>query len=179
MRIIYNDGNINNDVIGLLQYINDFTKSIGVQGVIIDDQTIYSILNGMRSDFPHIAGIDASSVFKKLGNFLTYFIAQNPILSTFPPTAVGEELANIRNHQNVIVGLHVVFDNLQGASIDRGDGSHLTIRNRVQLSKHSYVDLVDALKDVTPSGHFHLVTVLLEQLVYKSNPDLQYELLDL
>jgi len=30
MRIIYNDGDINNDVIGLLQYINEFTNNIGV-----------------------------------------------------------------------------------------------------------------------------------------------------
>jgi len=114
-----------------------------------------------------------------MGNFLTYFIAQSPILSAFPSSAVGEDLANIRNHQNVIVGLHVVFDNLHGASIGCESGQDLTISNRVELSKHSYVDLVDALKDATPSSHFRLVTVLLEQLVYKSNPDLQYEMLDL
>jgi len=179
MRIIYNDGHINNDAVGLLQYINEFTKGLGVSDVLVDDQVIFSVLNGMKADFPHVDGIDKSSVFKKLANFLTYFIAEAPIVSTFPASVIGEDLANIPNHQNVIVGLHVVFDNLHGASIERAGESQLSIINRVELSKHSYIDLVDALKRVTPFTHYHIVTILLEQLVYKSNPNLQYDILNL
>lgn len=176
MRIIYNDGGINADVVGLLQYINEFTKELGLVDVQVDDVACTSVLNGMKLDFPHVDGIEQASVFKKLGNFLTYFIAEAPIKSSFPVEKIGENLAKIRNHQNAIVGLHLVLDSLHNASICSGDTEKI-IQNRVKISQHSYVDIINAINTVTPRDHYHLVTVLLEQMVYKDNPELQYELI--
>jgi hypothetical protein len=43
----------------------------------------------------------------------------------------------------------------------------------IKLSTHSYIDIIQALSSVTPVVSFHLVAVLLEQLIYKENPNLQ------
>jgi hypothetical protein len=52
---------------------------------------------------------------------------------------------------------------------------YLSIKNPIELSKHSYIDIIDALNDITLQRSFKLVAVLLEQLVYKSNRKLQYD----
>lgn len=61
----------------------------------------------------------------------------------------------------------------------RGNGEEFVIKKRIQLSEHSYIDIIQALCDLTPAAHFKLVTVLLEQLTYKSNPECQYEYIEL
>jgi hypothetical protein len=62
---------------------------------------------------------------------------------------------------------------LNKATVQDGEKS---IQNSIELSKHSYIDIIDALSHITLQGSFMLVTVLLEQLVYKTNSNLQYNI---
>ena len=65
------------------------------------------------------------------------------------------------------------MESLHGATLRRNDGRTVQLSRRLDLSKHSYADIVDALTGST-SEHFKYVTVLLEQLAYKTNLGCQY-----
>ena len=115
---------------------------------------------GMRQDFPHADGIKQASPFKKAANFVCYWVAAKPITVVPPP------LENI----NEIFALMVAVESLHGATL----GEKKVLENRIQLSKHSLVDIVESLVAITPQSHFKLVSVMLEQMAYKSNPTCQY-----
>jgi len=174
MKLLYNDEGAPFDIVSLLSFINDFTKALGIKEVVIDDRLCEAILNGMRQDFPHVDGMEKASAFKKMANFMAYFIAEQPIRKPFPADVIGGELANIPNHQNSMVAFAVAVECLHNARIIRSDGD-VVLENRIALSRHSYVDLMQSLSHVVPRDHYHLLTVLLEQLAYKVNPDCQYE----
>ena len=86
---------------------------------------------------------------------------------------MGNELAGIRNHQNAIIAFNLAIKALEGAVIHRQDGD-VALNNPIQISKHSYTDIICALSNISPVTGFQLVTVLLEQLAYKTNPKCQY-----
>lgn len=165
-----------NDTISLLKYIDTFTSSLGMADVSVDSDKCRNVIIGMHSDFPCIDGLSGASSFKKAANFLTYFVAERPIVTEFPSEALGEGIVKINNHQNALIGLCFVIDALHGASIHSGTDSEdiKILSEKIVLSKHSFIDVVDALASSTPQSHFKVVTVLLEQLAYKSNPDCQY-----
>lgn len=174
LSIIYN-AHPQSDLVTLLTYINDFTKGIGEQNVEVDPDKCLSMLRGLKQDFPHKDGFDAANVFKKTAHFMCYFIAEQPISSPFSAENIGE-LATISNHQNAIVALQIAIESLQGASVGANTERECTLGNKIALSKHSYGDIICAIRSVTPNLHFQLVTVLLEQMAYKVNPNCQYNL---
>ena len=173
-RILYND-DVNTDLLGLLMYINNFTKSLGVSQVVIEPDIVQSLLLGMRQDFPHVDGLKKASAFKKVANFMAFFISQKPIRSIFPKSVIGNKLAALVNHQNAMVSFQLAIDCLDGAIIYRSEKT-ITLNNRIQISTHSYTDIIEALCGVTPATHLKMLAVFLEQLAYKSNPEGQYPL---
>ncbi len=172
-NVLYND-TIDIDLAYLLSYINDFTKGLGEHRVSIDPQKCRLILLGMRQDFPHVDGMNHASCFKKIANFVAYFVAEKPIQNPFSEENIGSDLEKLSNHQNSIVALQVAIDGLHGAMIHRNQDQELKVENRIQISRHSYVDIIDALQSITPNTHYKLLTILFEQLVYKTNLDCQY-----
>jgi len=109
MRIIYDDGGVEVDEIGVLAYINEFTRSLGIERVIIDDDMVKSVLQGLRADFPHKDGLVRSSIFKKLANFITYFVAQAPIKTSFAGSVLPLPILDTPNHQNAVVAFHIAI----------------------------------------------------------------------
>lgn len=172
-QILYNPDDLF-DVTSILYFINEFTRCLNIHDVKIESRRLDAIVGGMKFDFPHIDGQDDASPFKKAANFLCYFVSERPILDGFPAEKVGKEIAQIHNHQNALVGFMFVCKALQKATIFRSDGV-VQIENPIQLSKHSLLDIVDALAVIPPHTHFKVVSVLLEQLVYKTNPGCQYK----
>ncbi|CAB5494802.1 hypothetical protein THERMOT_175 [Bathymodiolus thermophilus thioautotrophic gill symbiont] len=86
---------------------------------------------------------------------------------------MSDKLKKITNNGYAIIAFHIVTTMLNGATVQNGKES---IKNPIELSNHSYIDIIDALSHITLQGSFMLVTVLLEQLVYKSNRGLQYDI---
>lgn len=166
--------NSKEDLVYTLQYINNFTKSIGVEGVDIDIRKLQEIISIAKED-GHYAegGAKKASVFRKLASFTSYFVAERPIANAFPVEKIGDDLYRISNHQNAIVALSIAIDSLHGAKILRTDGDFL-LENKIKLSSHSYVDIVDALTGVTPSCGMKLVSVLFEQMAYRQNCNCEY-----
>jgi hypothetical protein len=164
----------------VLAFIDAFTKELKIYDVLIEVGRIRSVINGGLLDFPHKDGVHKASPFKLAANFVCNFIAEQPIrspfgLAGFGQTVTGKTICGIENHQNAVVAYHLACFALEGATIRRGDGTEVIIRNPIWVSQHSYCDIIDALSVATPVTHFKMVTVLLEQLVYKSNLDCQYE----
>lgn len=163
------------DTINMVGFINEFTRTGGLEDVDISIPKIRGILAGMRTDFPHFEGQDKASPFKKAANFICYFNAEKPLANPFPSSLVGDFLYKVRNHQNAIISFMYACEALHGASIYKeGDEDPCIISSPIDVSRHSLEDIVDALASATPQTHFKLVSVLLEQLVYKTNPKCQY-----
>ncbi|MGJ7570873.1 hypothetical protein ACSFBX_10085 [Variovorax sp. RB2P76] len=177
MRLIYNDDDLM-DAVTVLQYVDSYTAGIGVKNVIIDSGVVFSVVSGCKLDFPHIDGIEKASTFKKVANFICFFISQRPLRDPFPASVVGERLAKVDNHQNAIIAFALAMDALERSVVHKkqpsGEIEPFQITSRIEVSPHSYRDIVEALATATPATHFKLVTVLLEQLVYKTNPNCQY-----
>lgn len=162
------------DVVNTLQYINEFTKSIGITSVDVDISKIKEIIAIAKEDghYPE-GGANNASAFRKMASVTSYFIAIKPIINAFPLATVGESLCRIRNHQNAIVALSIATDSLHNATIYRKDGE-FQLTNPIKISKHSYVDIIDALSWVTPSNGMKLVSVLFEQMAYRHNSGCEY-----
>ncbi len=175
LTFFYNTNNIYDDVTNLLGFINDFTVSVGFEKVQTEANLCQGVINAMRDidSFPHCDGLDKASPFKKVALFVCYFVSERPVRNEFSAQEVGENLAKITNRTNAILAFEVAIEALHGATLQTKEGEK-TLANKIRVSTHSYTDIIEALSRATPSTHFQLVSVLLEQLAYKSNPDCQY-----
>lgn len=161
------------DYVNVLASIDGFAEGLNISNLNVDLDQLESVLRGMRLSFPAQGGSEKASPFKKCANFLCYFVSQEPIKNPFPERIVGSTVAKIKNHQNAMVGLHIAFDALHNSTIHRDDGIfHLA--NKIELSRHSYIDIIQACSSISPASHFHLVSVLLEQISYRTNPEASY-----
>jgi hypothetical protein len=178
MRLYFND-DVDSDLAAIFVFLEGIGFNDSRKKMAIDVVKIRSILNGIRQDFPHKDGVEKASIFKKVAAFMVYFIAEKPIQSDITGIPnIPEEISRIPNHINTLIALFIAFAALHGASIHYEDGSEKTLSNKIKLSKHSFVDLIDALSSSSPVAHFKIASVFLEQLAYKSNPDCQYETFD-
>ena len=182
LRLLFNDSTTGpeEDTLCVLAFINNFFDGIGVTDVQVNISSITAIMNGMRADFPHVDGLEGASPFKKAANFLCYFVAESPVSTKLPDelkqaeTEMGGMLKKLpADPANAIIAFEIVCEALHTASLERKDGIK-TLDNKIQLSNHSYVDVIGALSNITPLTSFALVAVLLEQMTYKTNPECQY-----
>lgn len=173
-QLLYNNDDLQ-DVIHILEFMDSYTHSIGALEVEIDLNTIDRIVKSCKQDFPYKDGIVGASAFKQVANFVCHFVAERPIVKPFSAAIVGNDISKIDNHQNAMLALALAEESLNNSDILRKD-ARKTIATPIQYSRHSYVDMIEAFSNLSPSVHFKLVSVFFEQLVYKSNPDCQYKI---
>jgi hypothetical protein len=161
-------------MISILGYLNGFARGLGVKAIELDLDAMGSVVRSLHQEFPHKDGLEKASVFKKAAHFLTYFVALRPVQSALPPNFGPEKLRDVKNPENAVIAFEICVDALHHAVVRRSDQKVIKLDNRVTVSDHSYVDIVDALTCVTPRDHFKMVSVLLEQLAYRANPDASY-----
>lgn len=173
MRIFFNQ-EPEDDVISILTFIEGFASEFCEEPIVIDSIKIEAIVQGMRNDFPHTDGMDNASVFKKAAHFITWFVAERPIMESFKNPALPSNILKINNYENSVVALLIGFAAIHGAEIHQNE-KVIQLTNPIELSEHSFTDLVDAASSISPSIHFKLLAMLLEQLAYKTNPQCQYD----
>lgn len=174
MRLFFND-DINDDMLAVLAILEGMGFNEKERMMDVDISKIAAILKGIRQDFPHKDGLEKASVFKKVATFLVYFVSEKPILSEIPGAEnLPQGILEIKNHVNTLAAILISFAALHEAMIHGQDGQEKCLTTKIRLSRHSLIDLVDALSYATPHSHFKIVAVLLEQLAYKSNPGCQY-----
>lgn len=169
---------VQDELINVLGFVSRFYTTLGVRQVAVDLPGLEAALEDMRAHLDRQPGrIDGASPFKKAATFVCHFVEAKPIKTPLPPeSTLGAALATAIGadpEQNVVVALRVAMESLHGAELRRADGKVFELTRRLDLSRHSYVDIVDALTDATPD-HYRYVAVLLEQLAYKTNPRCQY-----
>ena len=161
------------DFKNVLAVIEGFTEGLGIAKLNVDFNKIETILRIMRVEFPAQGGLEMASPFKKASSFLCYFVSERPVIDPFPTNLVGDHISKIKNHQNAMLGLHIAIDALHGAVMFREDGD-VVLHNKIALSHHLYVDIVHACASLPPMSHFHIISVFLEQMAYRTNPDASY-----
>ena len=173
------EAGVDQDIATVLTFITGYCAQFRVPDHQIDVQKVREIVHGMRHDFPHDGGVEPASPFKKAANFVCYFVAARPVATPLPGDVADPDLLRIDNYINALLALTIAIESLDGATVTwQCDGSEHVLRHRIRLSRHSLVDIVDALSTATPVSAFKLVSVLLEQMVYKTNPDCQYPIPD-
>ncbi len=61
-------------------------------------------------------------------------------------------------------------------SVINKNGNEVKVETPLKLSMHSYNDIMDACsRGITPSSHFYLLSLLFEQICYKTNPQCEYD----
>lgn len=171
--------NVFADTRNLFMYCDKFLEDSGILKYDVDEAKFISVLQVMRENFPHIDGLDKSNPFKKVATFVVNFIAERPFSEPFPDSFIidGKQLNTIKNHQNAFMAYNIAVDSLVNAKIyQHGSETPLILENEIKISKHSLVDIIEALSTATPSTHFQIVSVLFEQLSYRANPDASYPL---
>lgn len=168
---------VQDELINVLGFVSRFYTTLGVRQVAVDLSRLEDALGEMRAHLDRQpGGIDGASPFKKAATFVCHFVEANPIKSPLPPkSTLGAALATTMGtvpDQNVVVALRIAMESLHGAELRRADGKVFELTRRLDLSRDSYVEIVDALTDATPD-HYSYVAVLLEQLAYKTNPRCQ------
>ena len=171
-QILYNNEDLE-DVIYVFTFVDQFTLNMGISNVMVDTRTVNRIVRSCKQDFPHKGGVTKASAFKQVANFVCYFIAERPLTEPFPKEIIGNELAEIENHQNAMIAFALAEEALNNSTIEKETGV-VSVINRIQYSRHSYIDIINALSNISPSAHFHLLSVFFEQMVYKTNSDCQY-----
>lgn len=137
----------------------------------IDVEKLGVIVGGLSNDFPSTRPIEQASVFKKAAWFIILFVEHAPVSIH---DAVAREIYKDVSNYNAYLALMIAFEALHNAVIPSPeDGSKKLIEFRVKISRHSIVEIVDAIESGGPDG-LKILSVLLEQLVYKTNPKCQY-----
>ncbi|NYT28545.1 MAG: hypothetical protein H0A76_12215 [Candidatus Thiodubiliella endoseptemdiera] len=80
--MIFNE-NKKDDLINILSYIDGYVSKLPIDQLQINIEEMEKVIEGMRFPFPHIGGIDDASSFKKISNFLSWFLAFKPIKPSF------------------------------------------------------------------------------------------------
>lgn len=159
----------------LALYLQGYAKGMGVAKLRIDLDALDRLSNELlHPEFPHVDGVEGASPFKKAAYFFIWMTHHRPVLDSLPESHVGREIIALPNHQNVVIAYNFVARCLHGATLQRTDGSEVTLGNRIRISIHSMCDLIDTFTPSVPNNHFKPACLLFEQLAYKANPKAPY-----
>lgn len=166
--------NIFDENIKLSYFIGDFTETLGVdkKDIFMDIKSLVKILFEMRK-IPHNGGIDNASIFKKAANFIVCFMEEKPIYTNLPKSIVSKLS---KYDVNAIIAFHVATFYLRDAEIYIDGGENVFISKPVRISDHSYYDILEALSkgNITQECYYGFISLLLEQLTYKTNKQCEY-----
>lgn len=174
-NILYHNGaDVNQNAACIALYIDSFAKEFLGKPIQIDLESLTKVAAALqRPDFPHQEGVEKASPFKKAANFFVWFVALRPIISDFPADIIGDDLARIENHQNVIFAYDFAVSCLEKAKLYKKDVT-VELTNRIKVSHHFYSDFIEAFSAAMPATHFKMVSLLFEQMAYKVNEGASY-----
>lgn len=155
------------DFFTAMALIDSFAQTTGGK-IKAREDSLFALTKRIHVDFPCVDGLENANIFKKASVFLCEFIGEQ-IIENIESNGFCDKITKIHGYESAIVGFHIVTTLLNGATV--GDS---TIEKPIVLSQHSYIDIINALSSASLSTSFRLIAVLLEQLVYKTNPNLQY-----
>ncbi len=175
---------IKTDINNVLTYIDSFVKQFKKEGfnaceVVIDIKKLEEVLKQMALNFPHCDGLESASPFKKASNFVSWFMAIRPIEKHF--LEKSDSILLSQYDINAIISLQIAIGALYGSTI-KNEKVLKVISEYLYLSDHSYFDILEAIEDSCTNENSEkveplnqkMLSVLFEQIVYKTNPHCQY-----
>lgn len=155
-----------------------------VRDMRVDTAQVEAIVYAINENFPHCDGVEAASGFKKAANLVAHIVNMQPILEVEFIDDIDQHYLHKNSHvlakydPNAVFALHLAIALLQNHSMFRTDGHNIRPEdiNKIALTKHSYLDILNVLSTlkIQPKEHFALITLVLEQTFYKTNPNCQY-----
>ncbi len=132
------------------------------------------LVNELYEEFPNLP-ISKASAFKKSAYFLMKFCSAKPITSNFPSFGKYNtlDLQKYNNFQNEIIAFDFVRFMLEKSVIKKVTGDTI-LDHKIQLSSHSYEDLIQTLGKLNGGNDYVFLSLLIEQMVYRVNPKASY-----
>lgn len=175
--MLYNE-QLQKDALNIFEYINVFTESVGLEPVDVDVNKVGTICRRIRDDFPCTYGLQNASIFKKAAVFVACFIESSPLDKDLLSKTTLPEDIKCKN-SNAVIALGLAFQFMSLAKVTRSDGKIFYIKNGIKLSWHSYRDILDMLSQgVNLHTHFMALSLLFEQMIYKTHHEMQYQVLE-
>jgi len=147
--------------------------------VLIDRSKFDSFSTFLRRDqFPAQGGYEHASPFKKAGNLFVALHAENPFTSYAPDEGcvLHRNFSAFSHCLATFVGFTLARKCLHGATLQKeGHTSPVRLENPIRISKHFFVDLIEAATGITPMTHYRTYSLLFESLAYKANPTCPYD----
>ena len=163
------------DALRVYAFVSQYYRDLGIEFVDVNVPALTTLVRAIHRNFPYPGGEEGASAFKKAAQFVCYFAAYKPVATLLPSEIIARtEGDDGTARTNAALALVIAIESLKDATLTWNDGSEHVLLNRIELSRHSFVDITDALTNITPVTAFKLVSVLLEQMAYKTNPDCQY-----
>lgn len=162
---------------GYVKDNSDLVKHISIDTSAVD--VLISAINE-ETDFPYINGKENASAFKKAAYLVTYIMSMQLIKGVEYENEIDNSYQfshPLKTYDpNAVFAVSLAITLLNDHQIHRSDGTVLSGFNQLALTEHSYLDLLEALTSITisPSQHYKLIALLLEQIFYKTNPHCQY-----
>lgn len=161
-------------------FAEGYTGEQCIRDLKIDTEKLEAVIYAINEHpFPHIGGVENASAFKKAAVFICCFIKLAPITGVDYENDIDEsyQFSHILNdyNPNAVFALTtaIVLLNHHKLCMNGGD---MVNHQPIALTQHSYEDILDVLSTkVDPNYHWHLLSLLLEQMFYKTNPGCQYD----
>jgi hypothetical protein len=158
MKLFYNK-DLDTDVKTVLAFLEGFSKALNenkktskgdISTIDISPSKFKVVMQCCYMDFPCIDGIDGSSIFKKAANFIVNFILEEPVINFSDEISniLSKDLLKIKNYQNSVTAFIIAAALLYKAKIYT-ENETKTIDSRLEISKHSFLDLIDYLSTPT------------------------------
>ncbi len=140
---------------------------------------LYLTLFCYRDCVKRYVGFARPSPFKLCAAFAVSFFEERnfPIYGAFernPPHL--ERIKELPNAAGAFLVYEYIRYCLHGATITRGTGDEVRLDNPIIVSPHTFADFAYAfaLLRSDNAAAFHLLSLVIEQLVYQSNPEASY-----
>ena len=172
---------VDEDIVNVLTHISLFCKQIGSVDTQVSSEAVYQTCLKMRSHFPtredstEENSIEKASIFKRAAVFVACFMELMPIQpNAFLNSKLPSEVK--KYNSNSIIALDIALFYMVDAIIERSDGEKFTLSKGFIISTHSYYDILDMLSnEVCLQHHFKSISLLFEQIAYKTHPEAQYD----
>lgn len=151
--------------------LEGFLPEVSIPKENLTYDRFFPVLNRAGVILGRCASAEGPSLFKKGAAVLIGFMEESPLIYPFPNGHLHADISKIKNHQNAALAFEFVRMGLHNAVIFHPTRGELKLTNPVKISPHYYFDLIHGLTRTTDDdSHFHLLSLKIEALVYKSNP---------
>jgi hypothetical protein len=168
LNLIFNS-DPEDDVQNIVHFLKALYKELYFGEIQIDEGKIRQVVYAINLPTSYSNGAIPASIFRKISSLVCNFVEISPISNSPVLNNYWGNFAKIPNFVNAHAAFKLAEFSLGKATIARADGTFVSIDENLDYSSHSYVDIVEALSTVKAAEHFKLMTVFLEQLVYKTN----------